>query len=286
MWEEFDKKEAELNPWARDFDPGKIKAVFIDADGTLVSFMTHEVPASALEAIRRLQEKGIKVCLATGRTVAALADLAELPFDGFVCSSGQYLLNAEKKQIRSQTLDRGDIARLCDYLARRESAGEKAYDFCFLGQNESFFNHLSHSTEKLCRELAFPLFPTRPLDELREKDWLQLMFFGNRREQRDIMELMPASLATRWHEGFIDIMPRSGGKDVGLKMMAQHLGLRTEECLAVGDGDNDIPMLKTAGYAVAMGNATLNTKDAADLVTASVDRDGLAKAFRFLGLID
>lgn len=44
-----------------------IKAVFFDVDGTLVSFKTHQVPQSTLEAIKELQAKGIKVFVATGR---------------------------------------------------------------------------------------------------------------------------------------------------------------------------------------------------------------------------
>ena len=45
----------------------KIKAIFFDIDGTLVSFKTHAIPQSALDAIHRIREKGVKVFIATGR---------------------------------------------------------------------------------------------------------------------------------------------------------------------------------------------------------------------------
>ncbi len=274
-----------LNPAARAFDPAKIKAVFIDADGTLVSFRTHRVPGSALDAIKRLKAGGRKVLLATGRSITALGRLAELPFDGYVCSSGQFCLNAEKELIRRQSLDPEDIRRLCAFLEKQKESGRPPYDFCFIGSEESAFNHISPSTKALCEALDFPLFPCKSPAELADGCWLQLMFFGAYKEQYEVMRLLPHAAATRWHEGFIDIMPRSGGKDIGLGIMADYLGLRPEDCLAAGDGENDIPMLEKAGFAVAMGNATPATKEAADLVTASVDEDGLFKAFRFLALI-
>ncbi|MBQ5358585.1 MAG: HAD hydrolase family protein, partial [Alistipes sp.] len=52
---------------------GRIKAVFFDIDGTLVSFNTHTVPDSARRAIERLRELGIKVFIATGRLLKHVA---------------------------------------------------------------------------------------------------------------------------------------------------------------------------------------------------------------------
>ena len=72
-------------------------------------------------------------------------------------------------------------------------------------------------------------------------------------------------------------------------MLVQYLdenGLKREEIMAFGDGENDIDMLKFAGIGVAMGNASDEVKAAADYVTDSVDADGIAKALKHFGLID
>ena len=43
-----------------------VRAIFFDIDGTLVSFKTHKIPASTIEAIRIVKDKGIKIFISTG----------------------------------------------------------------------------------------------------------------------------------------------------------------------------------------------------------------------------
>jgi hydroxymethylpyrimidine pyrophosphatase-like HAD family hydrolase len=49
-----------------------IKAVFLDVDGTLISFKTNKIPESAEQAIKSLRDKGVKVIVATGRSINSL----------------------------------------------------------------------------------------------------------------------------------------------------------------------------------------------------------------------
>lgn len=277
--------EVSYRPSSRRLEPSAVKAVFIDADGTLVSFRTHRPVPSALEAIAELRRRGIYVCLATGRSVDALQDLASLPLDGFVCSSGQFCLDAGGRLLRQQTLDPADIKGLLDLLDARRAKGLEPYDVCFIGPEETLFNHISPPTADLCRELNFALYPVAPPETLRGGSYLQLMYFGGPQGQADIMRVMPRSQATRWHDGFIDIMPLDGGKAFGLETLCAHLGISPSETVAIGDGENDIPMLRAAGLGVAMGSATAAAKAAADVVTADTDRDGICKALSFLGLL-
>ena len=73
----------------------------------------------------------------------------------------------------------------------------------------------------------------------------------------------------------IEINATDVTKGHALAFLTKHLGLKTEETLAFGDGTNDITMIRQAGTGVAMGNA--------DRVTASNDEDGLAKILEELG---
>ena len=65
-----------------------IKAVFLDVDGTLVSFRTHEVPRSAVGALRAAHARGVRLFIATGRTAGDLEPLAGIPYDGVAALNG------------------------------------------------------------------------------------------------------------------------------------------------------------------------------------------------------
>ena len=54
------------------------KALFFDIDGTLVSFETHRIPPSTIEALEAAHAKGLKIFIATGRPKAIINNLSEL----------------------------------------------------------------------------------------------------------------------------------------------------------------------------------------------------------------
>ena len=60
--------------------------------------------------------------------------------------------------------------------------------------------------------------------------------------------------------------------------MADLYGITTDEVLAIGDNNNDIEMVETAGVGVAMGNGTEEIKKRADFVTDNVEHNGFVKA--------
>lgn len=264
--------------------PEELKILFIDVDGTLVSFKTHEPAEGALAALEKVQQNGLKVCLATGRSYDAIGALRELPFDAFVCSSGQNALLADGTVIRRVLIDPEDVEAVLNYIDEREEKGLPARDFVFIGVEDTYFSHLNPETERLFNNLHFGNYRLRDREFLRSGEWVQLMFIGDEQEQGELMPRLPHSIATRWHPDFIDIMPREGGKGDGIKAVCEFFGLDPSSSVAFGDGENDISMFREAGIVVAMGNASDATKEEADLITFSVDDDGLRLALRELGL--
>lgn len=80
-----------------------------------------------------------------------------------------------------------------------------------------------------------------------------------------------------------------GIKDINkahaVAVVVEHLGADRADTIAFGDAKVDIPMLEACQIGVAMGNGGPEIKAMADLVTASVDQDGLYQAFAELGLL-
>lgn len=75
---------------------------------------------------------------------------------------------------------------------------------------------------------------------------------------------------------FLEIANPTIRKSVALAHVAERLGVKAEEIVAIGDGMNDLDMLQFAGMGVAMGNAPQAVKDIADRVTRPVGEDGFA----------
>ena len=76
------------------------KALFFDIDGTLVSFETHRIPPSTIEALEAAHAKGLKIFIATGRPKAIINNLSELQdrnlIDGYITMNGAIVLSENK----------------------------------------------------------------------------------------------------------------------------------------------------------------------------------------------
>lgn len=73
----------------------------------------------------------------------------------------------------------------------------------------------------------------------------------------------------------VDISHANVGKQYAILEVAQILGIKTDEIIAIGDGYNDFPFLMACGLKVAMGNAVQELKDIADYIAPPVEEDGI-----------
>ncbi len=78
--------------------------------------------------------------------------------------------------------------------------------------------------------------------------------------------------------GNLEFTRNDVSKGNALRILADRLQIPMEATMAIGDTENDLAVIQAAGLGVAMGNATPEVKAAADLITASNEEDGVAKA--------
>ena len=116
-------------------------------------------------------------------------------------------------------------------------------------------------------------------------DVCQLSPFFDEEQEREIRPLLPNCEIGRWHPAFVDVSALGNTKQLGIDQICRHFGIDVTDTMAIGDGGNDIPMLRHAGIGVAMGNANDTVKAEADYVTDTVDQDGIAKALQHFGLV-
>lgn len=258
-----------------------IKAVFFDIDGTLVSFNTHQIPDSAVKAIKQLQTNGIKVFIATGRHLAAINNTGDLEFDGYITLNGGYCYAGRNKTIYKRPLPKEDIRNLVHYLEE-----EGTFPCVFVREHDFFINYKDETTDALFGMLNLPISTVMPARHAPDEEVFQLIaFFEGKQKEQIMTSVMPHCEATSWHPSFADVVPQGSSKSVGIDKIIEYYGLSLHETMAFGDGGNDISMLKHAGIGVAMGNAKDDVKQQADYITTSVDQDGIANALRHFKLI-
>jgi Cof subfamily protein (haloacid dehalogenase superfamily) len=83
---------------------------------------------------------------------------------------------------------------------------------------------------------------------------------------------------TRSLDNFVEMLNPEANKANGLRRLAEEMGVEMRDVMAIGDGENDVEMVKSAGVGVAMGNGADKIKAAADCVAPANDEDGVAWA--------
>lgn len=262
-----------------------IKALFFDIDGTLVSFKTHRIPQSAIDAIHRVRQQGVKVFIATGRPlpfvgqqtdkgIVLTKNLEGLEYDGIMCVNGAYCITAAGEVISKQPVCRDDIQRLVDNhkinpmpIAFANNDGAMLCDI----------DAARKQVEDVFTLLDIPLPKPSAIEDALNVEVMQVIaFFPKEEEGRVMKELLPHCDSNRWHKDFTDCISKGTNKGTGIDAIISHYGIAIDETMAFGDGGNDIEMLRHAGVGVAMGNALDVVKENADIVTTSVDDDGIA----------
>lgn len=260
-----------------------IKAIFFDVDGTLVSFRQKFLPDQLVEDLPALRAKGIKLFLSTGRAVQDLENtgmLRGVEFDGYVTLNGQYCCDRDGTVYRDAPISLSDLRG-----AYRVLTENPQLPALMEGNGESYMTQINDRVREIYEFLHTDLYPVRDPAWLLEGKVYQFVPFVLPEEEKRFLEAMPGCVHTRWHPMGIDVIPRGGGKAVGVRATMERYGWAADEVMSFGDGENDAEMLKLSGIGVAMGNAMDSLKAVADHVTDTADEVGVSSALRHFGLL-
>ncbi len=260
------------------FDPQALdtidfpQLIGIDVDGTLVpadGVVRHRV----IEAIAACEAAGVRVVLATGRSLSTTTPIARAArMDGWmVCSNGSILATATPEVIvEALTFDPAPfLDRMIPLLPGAIFTVEDAWGV--MNTNVAF---RGGALGMAVREM--------PLEAVREIEAVRLVIRSEEHMEEGLGHLV-AELGL--HEvqfgiakvAWLDVGPREVNKASMLNALCTRLDLDPARTITIGDGGNDLRMLEWAGLGVAMGSASDEVKGYADAVTNAEPGDGVAE---------
>jgi hypothetical protein len=266
-------------------------ALVLDLDGTLLDGQGRVTDATR-DAIARLRDRGWVVLLATGRSLSGTRQIhAELGLDtDVVCYNGAWIGRRDGSCA-------WHYAPIPDELLHEVRAVESRAEFHFRHQGEAKYTtrtaHPHHPRVTSWYTNAVVVDPP-PAGALPDRDLLRVSLFFEGAEAIDHAwralsgeakdrlhrEVFPMSIFPEFTDvGLVlcEVQRRGLGKAEALRYLLERHGIPSERVIAVGDQMNDLPILREAGLAVAMGNAVPEARAVADVVIGDHREDGVAR---------
>lgn len=258
------------------------KVIVLDLDGTLTNRDKVITPRTR-EALMKAQEAGKIVVLASGRPTAGIEPLAEelelARFGSYILSyNGGMIINCKTRETVFSSLLPVKANKKIIGLAQEHRVDFLTYEGeeiitnnaeCPYAVIESNINHLPlRQVEDMASYVDFQVPKFLLLDD---GDYLATVEPGVKAAMgRDFT-------VYRSEPFFLEVMPKGIDKAQSLERLLSALGLTREQMIACGDGYNDLTMIKYAGLGVAMENAVLPVRNAADYITSSNNEDGVGR---------
>ncbi len=260
-----------------------IKLIAIDLDGTLLR-SDHTISEENFQAIQKAKDHGIKIVLASGRPPCSIIRYAEelklnSNDDYFISFNGAMVSEAKSKKIVEYFSIKGS-----DYKQLYKLGVEYGFepytfdaDYC-IATKDYYWVQMEHEVNDIGIKILENI-DDMPNDEVLSK----VMYSSDEDFMDENIAKIPDNIydkytVVRSSPNFLEFLNKRANKGSAVKVLADKLGINRNDIMCMGDRGNDIHMLKYAGIGVAMGNASEETKEAADFVTLSNEENGVAFA--------
>lgn len=258
-----------------------IKLVAMDLDATLLNDEL-EIPEDAKQAIRRAVEHGVMVTLASGRMYRSVIPFAEeLGLDvPLITYDGALIRSSRSGEVYHYLPVPLDLAKEVLAYARANHLHVNVYV-----DDEIYVEKLDPEIEAYSRRIGVPPHLVDDLSSFLAQDPAKLLLIMDESIIEGHLDALKAKFHGRLHvvrsmPTYIELKNKGASKGSALSALAERLGILPREVMAIGDSDNDIPMLEYAGIGVAVANARQSVRERADYVTAEENGKGVAEAIR------
>ena len=260
------------------------KYLFItDLDGTLLT-TDKRVSLLTEKALREFVEAGNHFAICTGRDINSARSVYDglgmtLPGSFVVAYNGGQIFDVDRGETIYRTGIEVSLVKDIYRLADEYNVYVHTYNDDFILARENcecldFYRKVIKTPVKFGGENVFDYMNVPPCKvisiELHDHEKQERFRHAAEQEFGDRLAIMYSN------DYYLELIPKESGKGEALKRLCEYLDIPVENSIAAGDGDNDISMIRAAGTGIAMINAPLSVRSAADVVTtADNDHDGL-----------
>lgn len=274
-----------------------MKYIFLDIDGTLFSSRINGVPESALKAVRIAREKGSRIFLCTGRSLAECADYFRFDTNGFLFGAGA-MIYADGKRIYDHPFESSevqkikDLIRSCGFCWMAEGAAGAYYDEDSKYYIAKYYagHEVTDPDEARYLCVKHNVYPEM-YEDADEKIYKFCAYAPYDSDYSRLRNSLPDQCALNFSyhspEMFdcAEITDKTINKATGIQRVLEYFHADRSEAVGIGDSENDIPMMHACGIGIAMGNAMPSVKEQADWVTTDILDDGIWNAFEHIGIL-
>lgn len=280
------------------------KILFFDIDGTLLGHGEY-LPESAVEGIKKTQEKGNLCFLCSGRSPAMLPKIiTDMGFDGIICGGGthisigsdiitEFVLNPEELSRIIKWLDNSDLELLLegvDYVYVLELSR-----YSDASRLKAIINNLSSPLREIRNsdlskvkigKFSGAISPLQWDYALRmAKDISDFMaVIIHRKPDEEKYECSPDEINWSGY-GFMEFLPVGYNKAVAIEKVLRKLNIPITDTYAFGDSENDREMLTLVPHSICMGNGSDAIKEIASYTAPALSDDGIYKALKHFSLL-
>lgn len=271
-----------------EINNGSFKMLILDLDGTVLDNQKN-IPEKNLKAIQKLGETGVIVAICSGRIYSGARTYAkELGLKGplIACNGALIKIIEDNSLIYSNPLNIEDAIRTAEHCKSKDTYIH-AYIDEVLVTEQLKFTSLSYSerNKTLAEEYRLNIKITENIVDF-------IKNYSNRIDKivaisenstllnqlrEEISKSQNVEIASSSFDN-IEIMNRGVSKGKAIEFLCNYMNIDISQVIAIGDNENDIEMLKTVGFPIAMGNASDEVKSISKFITDTNENTGVAKA--------
>ena len=280
------------------------KLIAIDLDGTMLN-KYGIITQNTKDVIKKVQEKGIEVIIASGRTINSVKNFSkEINSENyFISGNGAITYDIKNDKILYENVlsknkaqqvikiceensiyysvytENGIITKNLNYNTLyyyKENLNKEEKEKTHINIVQDVYNYIEEKDEKILKimicdnnQLVFKSI-LKKIKEITDIEILDVSHMS-----RKLIEQGTEEIALEYF--YTEITSKNVDKWNALEMLIEMLNITKDEVITIGDNANDVKMIQNAGLGVAMGESAPYIKEQANIVTESNDNDGVAK---------